>query len=117
GLAVIGLGAPIWLVTIALASHGVFISCFLIAGQVFVNRQATHDIRASAQGLLILICGCGLLLGNLLVGWVRDATGDDFARAYHIAAGISTVTIILFGAGFTTAISDKESLVPDAEIP
>src|SRR5256885_805840 len=89
GLIVMSIGFPIWLVLGALASNGIFICCFLVAGQVFVNRQATHDMRASAQGLLQLISGSGLLLGHLLVGWVRDWTGDSFTWAYLLAAGVS----------------------------
>ena len=44
-----GESAPLWFVLSALPTSGAFICCFVIAGQVFVNRQATHDIRASTQ--------------------------------------------------------------------
>ena len=120
GLALLSIGAPVSLVLTSLVTHGVFICCFFIAGQVFVNRQATHDIRASAQGLLLLISGSGLLLGHLLVGWIRDLTDDQFGIAYLIAAILAAALVALFLAGFTgtrsTAISPQEMLVPDSEI-
>ena len=36
-LTVVAIGEPVWLVIASLGLHGVFISCFLVAGQVFVN--------------------------------------------------------------------------------
>jgi MFS family permease len=121
GLAVLSVGSPLWFVLSVLPMSGVFICCFVIAGQVFVNRQATHDIRASVQGLLVLVNGMGLLLGNLLVGWIRDLTGDNYEIAYRLAAMLSAGLVVLFCVGFVpapaVAISPVESLVPDSEIP
>src|SRR5207302_289496 len=51
-LTVMALGQPDWLVIASLGLHGVYITCFLVAGQVFVNQRAQIDIRASAQALL-----------------------------------------------------------------
>jgi MFS family permease len=101
GLWALSIGSPDWFVMAAMASHGLFISCFVIAGQVFVNKQATHDIRASVQGLLVLVNGCGLLLGHLLVGVIRAGTQDNFAEAYLIAACIAAVLAVTFLLGFT----------------
>ncbi len=123
GLALLSLGQPLALVLGALPASGVFICCFVIAGQVFVNSHASHDIRASAQGLLILVNGSGLLLGHLLVGWIRDLSGrDSYGVAYGVAAGWSAVLLVMFLAGFSTAPASPDanslpdSLVPGSEI-
>jgi MFS family permease len=123
GLILLGVGSPVWLVLAALGSHGIFICCFVVAGQVFVNRQATHDIRATAQGLLLFVSGSGLFLGHMLVGWIRDWTADDFHLAYAIAAVMSSFAVFAFYLGFASdavrAISTRqpESLVDEVEIP
>ncbi len=120
GLATLAVGTPTALVLAGLSAGGMFICCFVISGQVFVNRQATHDIRASAQGLLIFINGIGLLLGHFLVGWLRRMTDDNFNVAYLIAAIISAALFFLFAAGFSTpapAESPVEPLVPEMEMP
>jgi MFS family permease len=120
GLFLLSVGQPVGLVLTALSASGAYICCFVISGQVFVNRQATPDIRASAQGLLVFFNGAGLLVGHLLVGWIRDWTGDHYDVAYRIAALVSAALFVLFVAGFTTASatenSPRETLVPDSEI-
>ena len=120
GLGLLASVAPVWLVLASLVTRGVFICCFFIAGQVFVNRQATHDIRASAQGVLLLISGSGLLLGHLLVGWIRHVSHDRYDIAYFIASAVAGALVVLFLTGFSPTpapvISAQESLVPNSEI-
>jgi MFS family permease len=116
GLSLLSLGEPTWLVLSSLVTHGVFICCFFIAGQVFVNRQATYDIRASAQAVLVFISGSGLLLGHLLVGWIRDLTDDSYRSAYLFASTLAAMLVTLFLFGFSAAISRQVALVPDSEI-
>src|SRR5205807_1897625 len=85
-LAVLAWGRPTWLVIACLGLQGIFITCYLVAGQVFVNSRARHDFRASAQGMLQFINGAGLLLGHLLVGWMRGGTPGDFVVPFATAA-------------------------------
>jgi MFS family permease len=100
GLLLLSIGAPLGLVLAALPLAGFFICGFVIAGQVFVHRQASHDIRASAQGVLVLVNGTGLLLGHLLVGWIRDLSSDSFAAAYGVAAALAGSIGLIFLVGF-----------------
>jgi hypothetical protein len=66
------IGQPLSLVLGSMTLNGLCICCYLVAGQVFINRLAHGDIRASAQGLFSFTNGVGLLVGNLLVGAVRS---------------------------------------------
>ncbi len=118
GFIVLGVTDAIPLVMAALATQGVFICCFVISGQVFVNRQAPNDIRASAQGLLIFVNGSGLFLGHMIVGWLRDWTGDQYEVAYRVAAVVATCLVVAFVLGFTAPESSMEEiLVPDTNLP
>jgi predicted MFS family arabinose efflux permease len=93
-------GSPRWLVITSFLGNGVYISCFIVAGQIFANSRARGDIRASAQGLITALTGIGMLLGNLLVGWVREAFGGEFPPTYATAAGIAVALTVVFIAGF-----------------
>jgi hypothetical protein len=93
-------GQPAWLVIGSLGLHGVCICCYLVAGQLYVNRRAREDIRASAQGLFTFINGIGLLLGHVLVGWIRFLGSGDLASAFWTAAVLAGLLVIVFALGF-----------------
>lgn len=102
-LGVLTLAGPLWLVLGSLALHGFFITCFLVAGQVFVHSLAEADYRASVQGLNVVINGAGMLLGNMLVGAIRERVGDDFTRAFLPATITIAALAVLFMLTFRTA--------------
>jgi MFS family permease len=112
-LAILSVGRPTWLVVGSLGLNGLCICCFLVAGQVFVNRHAPRDVRASAQGLLSFVGGLGLLSGNLLVGWVRQHTDGDFHSTFSVAAAIATLLALVFFVAF----SDVRALPVPAKEP
>jgi MFS family permease len=99
-LSFLALGSPVELMVGSLGFNGLFISGFLVAGQVFVNRQATGDVRASVQALLTFVNGAGLLIGNVLVGVVRVALGEEPSRAFTVGAVLTGALLLLFVFGF-----------------
>ena len=120
-LAVLAIGEPFGLVVASLGLHGIYITCYLVAGQVFVNRHAQKDIRASAQALLQFLNGVGLLTGHLLVGWVRAAEASRFSPVFAGAAILSGTLVVVFMLGFRDKAAEAgplpESLVPGPENP
>src|SRR5262249_53783206 len=103
GLAAWGLAMAVWtvgrpagLVAAALCCNGLCVCCFLVAGQVFVNSRARGDIRASAQGLLAFLNGTGMLLGNLLVGWVRVRTRGSFPQTLGVGTALAIALLLVF---------------------
>jgi hypothetical protein len=70
---IFAVGQPGWLVIASLALHGFGYAFVLVVQQLYVDRVAPKDIRASAQSLLNFITlGIGNLLGTLFSGWVKD---------------------------------------------
>ncbi len=100
GLAVFAAGRPLGLVVGMLSTWGLMVVCYLIAGQVFVDRKAHGDVRASAQGLLTAANGTGLLAGSLLAGWVRGLAHGDPGPTFVTAAAVSLGLLVVFFAGF-----------------
>ena len=85
---------------LSLGLHGVFISCFIVAGQLYINRLAQDDMRASAQGVMQLVNGLGLLTGHLLVGWLRGVVGTNYPAAFLPGAIVAGVVLFVFAVGF-----------------
>jgi len=57
----------------AILVHGIIFGFFYVGGQIYVDRKAPKEMRAQGQGLLFLIFGLGLLLGNFVNGWLIQA--------------------------------------------
>jgi MFS family permease len=93
-------GEPVWLVVASLTLNGLCICCFIVAGQVFANGRAREDVRVSVQAFLNVTSGVGLLGDNLLVGWVRRQTTEQFPPTFRIAAVIAGVLVLVFFLGF-----------------
>ncbi len=102
-LAILTIGQPTWLVISSLALNAMVITCYIIRGQVFVARRAGREIRASAQGLVTTTAGFGLLFGNILVGWVRTATDQQFSATFGVGLCFALVGVLLLAIGFKEA--------------
>jgi MFS family permease len=67
------LGQPQWLMISTIALHGFAFGFFFVAAQMYVDRAASADIKATAQNLLIfVIYGLGTILGSVLTGRIRS---------------------------------------------
>jgi MFS transporter, NHS family, xanthosine permease len=100
--ALFGIGDPgdgLWLLILSMIVYGMAFDFFNISGSLFVDREARPDIRASAQGLFMLMTnGIGAILGGVFAGQVVDYFTD--------AAGIKDWQSIWFTfAGYALAIA------------
>jgi nucleoside transporter len=98
--AALAIGQPAAFVVSCLSLNGLFITCFVVAGQMFVNRLATADIRASAQSLVNVAAGFGLLLGYALSGGVRHLVGGAFQPTFGVATALASLALLVFAIGF-----------------
>ncbi|NBC27651.1 MAG: MFS transporter [Bacteroidetes bacterium] len=61
------------LLIVGIALHGVCYDFFFVTGQLYVDKKAPKNLRASAQGFFnLLTYGAGMLIGNYLLGWWGD---------------------------------------------
>jgi len=88
-----------YLYYIAILVHGIIFGFFFVGGQVYVDKKAPPEIRAQAQGLIVLICfGVGMLIGTFLnVELIDRYTTDEVCNwnpVFVINALISVVLLI-----------------------
>lgn len=98
--AVLAAAQPTWLVVASLGLHGLYITGFLVAGQVYLNSLADGDTRASVQGVYTFVNGVGTLGGNLLAGWLRRELGGDLPGTFAVAMCIIGAALVVFVVGF-----------------
>ncbi|MHC4474386.1 MAG: MFS transporter [Planctomycetota bacterium] len=64
---------PLWLVIASLSFHGIGYTFFFFVGQMYVDKVAPPDVRASAQALIAVVTlGFGNFIGTQITGVVMD---------------------------------------------
>ena len=93
----------LWMIILSNIVYGMAFDFFNISGSLFVEGQADPKIRASAQGLFMLMTnGVGAVLGSSISGQVieRFFTAPDGALLWHgiwlSFAGYALVVAVLF---------------------
>jgi NHS family xanthosine MFS transporter len=89
-------GPGLWMIVLSCVVYGAAFDFFNISGSLFVEGQSDPKIRASAQGLFMLMTnGVGAVLGSLIAGFVidhffTDPTCNDMAAICKDWRGIWT---------------------------
>ena len=66
-------GAGLWMLVLSMIIYGMAFDFFNISGSLFVDREAESSIRASAQGLfMVMTNGLGAFFGSMAAGMVVD---------------------------------------------
>lgn len=94
-------GSGLILLVLSMIIYGMAFDFFNISGSLFVEQEADIRIRASAQGLFMLITnGIGAILGSYGSGWVvqhytvNDVT--DWHTVWFIFAAYALVLAVIF---------------------
>jgi nucleoside transporter len=106
------LGASAWMLYGGILLHGVCYDFFFVTGQIYTDRKASRDIRASAQGFIALITyGVGIGVGSLLSGIIVDAFTKngvkDWSAIWYIPCAFAAVIALFFALTFKDKASDK----------
>ena len=107
------LGASAWMLYAGILLHGVCFDFFFVTGQIYTDRKASKDIRASAQGFIALITyRVGIGLGSLVSGYVVDAFtvngAKDWRMIWYIPAGFAALVALFFALMFRDKPSTNE---------
>jgi len=106
------LAAPasvVWMIMGGIVLHGICYDFFFVAGQIYVDKISTREIRGQAQGFLVLTTyGAGMFVGAQVSGWLYNSivtsTGPDAAAQWQmfwsIPAVLGAVILIVFGLFF-----------------
>ena len=93
----------LWMIILSCIVYGMAFDFFNISGSLFVETETNPSIRASAQGLFMMMTnGVGAVLGSAISGWViqeffTDANGaKDWHSIWLSFATYALIVAILF---------------------
>lgn len=96
----------LWMIILSCVVYGMAFDFFNISGSLFVETTTSPKIRASAQGLFMMMTnGFGAVLGSSVSGYLIDryfttSTGKDWHNIWLSFAGYALVIAILFAVLF-----------------
>ncbi|MEQ8850365.1 MAG: nucleoside permease [Phycisphaerales bacterium] len=115
----------IWMVLGGIILHGICYDFFFVTGQIYTERRAPKEVRAQAQGFLVLVTqGVGMFIGNQVFGrLIARYTTDgavDWRTVWMIPAGFALAVLVVFvllfkgrgGAAAPMEASELESAEP-----
>jgi nucleoside transporter len=106
---------------VAILVHGVIYGFFFVGGQVYVDKKAPPEIRAQAQGLIVLICfGVGMLIGTFFNVNLIDVYTVDKVTNWDMVWVVITVMTAVLLAGYYLLFRDdvmEKKAVPAAVAP
>ncbi|WP_435015950.1 MFS transporter [Tundrisphaera sp. TA3] len=113
GLSAIGQPWELMIATIGL--HGFAFAFFFVVAQMYVDRAAGPDIKATAQNFLIfIIYGLGTVVGSVLTGWIRTYFNNDWHKIWAGPFVLTLICMAIFALFFRdTAIRKKAPVEGD----
>jgi len=103
-----------WMMMAGILLHGCCYDFVYVAGQIYIDKKASPDIRAQAQGLFVLVSyGLGQGLGALAAGAIYNnimSQGSSLQRwqqFWIIPLLFSSIVTLLFLFGFREKAIDK----------
>ena len=92
-------GAGVWMFILSMIVYGVAFDFFNISGSLYVDKETAPEIRASAQGVfMIMTNGFGAFIGSYIAGWVVQSWG--WPVSWYIFASYALVVAVAFALIF-----------------
>jgi nucleoside transporter len=91
----------LWMLFLGICIHGMCYDFIFVMGRMYVDKHASADIRAAAQGLHgVVTLGAGMFIGSWLSGVVGEhyKLGDahSWQEIWTIPAAMSAVLVVVF---------------------
>ena len=93
-------GPGLWMIVLSCIVYGMAFDFFNISGSLFVEAQSDPKIRASAQGLfMVMTNGVGAVLGSTLSGFIIDRWFTYRRPQQGLARHLDDVRAVFAGGG------------------
>ena len=110
--------AVFWMIIGGILLHGICYDFFFVAGQIYVDKKSTPEVRGQAQGFFVLVTyGVGMLIGaqvagnvfNRFLGGASALTLEQWRSFWLLPAAFAAVVLVLFGLLFRPGVSRERT--------
>jgi NHS family xanthosine MFS transporter len=108
----------LWMIVLSCIVYGMAFDFFNISGSLFLETQTKPKIRASAQGLFMMMTnGVGAILGSMISGWVIQQffTNPDNSLQWKAIWLVFAGYALIIGVLFIFLFNDKGLKAKDLE--
>ena len=117
--ALFAFGAPAqirWMIILGIVLHGICYDFFFVTGQIYTDQVAPKEIRAQAQGLLVLFTlGLGMAIGANVAGRIEAQHTPAASLAASEQVVSATTALEKLKTATNLAATDRESQVAALE--
>ena len=91
-----------WMILGGIILHGICYDFFFVTGQIYTEQTAPKQVRAQAQGFLVLVTqGVGMLIGNqlfgrLVGGFTSEEDGTAWRTVWLVPAAFAFLVLVVF---------------------
>lgn len=105
----------LYMLYLGILCHGICYDFFFVTGQIYVDKKAPSDLRASAQGFIAFVTlGVGMLIGAEFSGRIVEKyaleSGHNWNKIWLIPAAMAGVIAVLFLIFFKDRTTESTSL-------
>jgi len=109
----------VWMILSGIILHGICYDFFFVAGFIYIDKKAAKDIRAQAQGFVVLATyGLGMLIGTQIAGYLFNGMIDptspnvlsQWQSFWYIPAALAAIVMVFFAVMFKDTEVEQQTL-------
>jgi len=105
----------VWMLYLGIILHGICYDFFFVTGQIYVDKKAGKEIRASAQGFFALVTyglgiGIGSVISGQVVGLYTVESGKDWTSIWWVPAIFAVAVTLIFLFAFKDEKNQSKEL-------